>query len=74
MNFMNWIGNYGGKLCEFFQTSSVALLALPQLQRYGVELMVISIIAKQAHNSFFPDPQTPAQPPPGAKPTGVQSP
>lgn len=61
MSFMKWLGDYGGKLCEFCQTSSVALLALPQLQRYGVELMVISIIAKQAHNSFFPDPPQPPQ-------------
>lgn len=59
---MKWLGDYGGKVCEFFQTSSVALLALPQLQRYGVELMVISIIAKQAHNSFFQDPPTPETP------------
>lgn len=62
MSFIKWLGDYGGKVCEFCQTSSVALLALPQLQRYGVELMVISIIAKQAHNSFFLDPTTPASP------------
>ena len=62
MSFLNWLGRYGGKLCEFFQGSSIALLALPQLQRYGVELMVVSIIAKQAHSSFFSDPQPPASP------------
>lgn len=60
MSFLDWLGKYGGKVCEFFQTSSVALLALPQLQKYAVELMVVSIIAKQAHNSFFADPQPPA--------------
>lgn len=56
MNLVNWVGTYGGKLCEFCQNSSIALLAMPQLQRYAVGLMVVSIIAKQAHNSFFPDP------------------
>jgi hypothetical protein len=62
MSFIKWLGDYGGKLCECCQNCSIALLALPQLQRYGVELMVTSIIAKQVHNSFFPDPITPASP------------